>query len=194
VVKVTGANARPRPRWSTWTPAGEHIHRCRSSTARLHESSGSSELLMRKSEWDSVPSSDLRPPASRSTTHTTAETWADSPRRARADSSTWRPEVATSSTSRSRRSTEQEGPNQNPLLVDEITGMRRGRTGHPGHNGPVAIRLLAATQNRVARSAPVAIQRISVQPRCATICQCYAVGRSRCRTNQRVAPEATLRR
>jgi hypothetical protein len=30
----------------------------------------------------------------------------------------------------------QEGPNQNPLLVGEVTGMRRSRKGHPGQNGP----------------------------------------------------------
>jgi hypothetical protein len=42
----------------------------------------------------------------------------------------------------------QEGPNQNPLLVGEVTGMRRSRKGHPGQNGPVAIWLLAPTQNR----------------------------------------------
>jgi hypothetical protein len=30
----------------------------------------------------------------------------------------------------------QEGPNQNPLVVGEVTGMRSSRKGHPGQNGP----------------------------------------------------------
>ena len=33
----------------------------------------------------------------------------------------------------------QEGPDQNPLLVGEVTGMRRSWKDHPGQNGLVAI-------------------------------------------------------
>jgi hypothetical protein len=40
----------------------------------------------------------------------------------------------------------QGGPNQNPLLVGKVTGMRRGKNDHPGQSGPAAIRLLAPTQ------------------------------------------------
>ena len=47
------------------------------------------------------------------------------------------------------RQLRQEGPNQNPLLVGEVTRMRGSRKGHPGQNGPVAIWLLAPTQNRL---------------------------------------------
>jgi len=39
----------------------------------------------------------------------------------------------------------QEGPNQNPLLVGEVTGMRRSRKGHPARMPFVAIRLLTPT-------------------------------------------------
>jgi hypothetical protein len=46
-----------------------------------------------------------------------------------------------------------EGPNQNPLLVGEVTGMRRSRKGHLGQNGPVAIWLLAPTPKSVAKTA-----------------------------------------
>ena len=53
----------------------------------------------------------------------------------------------------------QEGPNQNPLLVGEVTGMRSSRKGHPGQNGPVAIWLLAPTPKSVARSAFVGTSR-----------------------------------
>ena len=44
----------------------------------------------------------------------------------------------------------QEGPNQNPLLVGEVTGMRSSRKGHP-QNGPLTI-WLCSEPKIVARS------------------------------------------
>ena len=36
----------------------------------------------------------------------------------------------------------QEGPNEDLLLVREVTGMRRSKKGHPARMAPIAIRLL----------------------------------------------------
>jgi len=42
----------------------------------------------------------------------------------------------------------QEGPNQNPLLVGEVTEMRSSRKGHPGQNGFVADLVIGSDPNR----------------------------------------------
>src|SRR5262245_23729603 len=47
----------------------------------------------------------------------------------------------------------QEGSNEKPLVVGEVTGMRSSRKGHRGQNGPVAIWLSAPTPQSVASSA-----------------------------------------
>jgi serine/threonine protein kinase len=58
----------------------------------------------------------------------------------------------------------QEGPNQNPLLVGEVTGMRSSRKSHSGQNGPVAIWLLAPTPKSVARSASLTSSPVRFRP------------------------------